>query len=195
MAHIKSIGAAMYSDLSVNAFDPVAGYAGLDTAAEFNALFAQEIPPATATPVAGDFIRITNVREFPAMGTPPNVVKVPVYGYKTSQQIQGQADAPDMTIKINMVPEVWAKDSTPASLLAGMVGDGQQYAFRFALLNTQPGVGKFASTPTGLGLVENSLYYWVGKMESLLVTPSLTDSTMADLSITIQSDFFGAWTV
>ena len=192
MAHINSIGAGMYSDLAVST-DAVALAAiqpkvnnGTVAAADFFAAFA-----ATDF-TSGTAIRITNVREFPAMGTPPNVVNVPVYGSATSQQIQGQADAPSMEITLNYIASDWA-DGTP---LGSLVGDGLQHVFRFSLLNSKPdGVEGYASSATGLGDVQNSQYFWVGKVEALQVTPQLTDANTATVTITIQSDFYGAYTV
>ena len=187
MAHISSIGAGMFSDLSV------ANLAGAVPAtydaAGFAALFSTETTPADATPVSGEFLRIKNVREFPAMGTPPNIVNVPTYGQKSSQQVQGQSDAPSLEITINYVPADW--DAGKA--LGKMVGDGKQYAFRFALMNAEP--TGYASTAGGVGTVENSLYYWIGKIEALLVNPQLTDANTATLTLSLQSKFYGAWTV
>lgn len=199
MAHISSIGAGMYSDLSVatpaTAFTPAA-LAALDTSAEFTALFATEIDSVGGTKAANTFVRIKNVREFPAMGTPPNVVNVPVYGSATSQQIQGQADAPSMEITLNYVASDWAKESS--NILGSMVGDGNQYVFRFALLNSEPtgsGATKFASVAGGLGTIQNSQYFWIGKLEALQVTPQLSDANTATITLTIQSDFYGAYTI
>lgn len=90
MAHIASIGAGMFSDMAVAT--PATDFtqstlSALDTAAEFQALFATEIQTNGGTKAAGSFVRMKNVREFPSMGTPPNIVNVPVYGSKTSQQM------------------------------------------------------------------------------------------------------------
>lgn len=193
MTHISSIGAGMYSDLSVAVPSTPPTFAALDTSAEFMALFATKINNVGGTKATGTFVRIENVREFPAMGTPPNVVNVPVYGSSTSQQIQGQADAPSMEITLNFVAIDWAKVS--GTILGNMVGDGNQYVFRFALLNAQPASG-YDSTAgvTGLGNVANSQYFWIGKLEALQVTPQLTDANTATITITIQSAFFGAYT-
>lgn len=199
MAHIASIGAGLYSDLAVSTpTTPLsaAALAALDTSSEFQALFATEIESVGGTKAANTFVRIRNVREFPAMGTPPNVVNVPVYGSATSQQIQGQADAPSMEITLNFVAADWAKEAS--NILGSMVGDGNQYVFRFALLNSEPtgsGATKYSSTAQGIGTVQNSQYYWIGKLEALQVTPQLTDANTATITITIQSDFFGAYTV
>lgn len=195
MAHIASIGAGMFSDMSVAT--PATDFtqstlSALDTAAEFQALFATEIQTNGGTKAAGSFVRMKNVREFPSMGTPPNIVNVPVYGSKTSQQIQGQSDAPSIELTINYVPADWAS----GTILGNMVGDGKQYVFRFALLNAQPlSYTSVSGTPaSGIGSVQNSQYYWVGKVEALQVNPQLTDANTATITISIQSQFFGAYT-
>ena len=190
MAHITSIGAGMFSDLSVA--NPVTGVTNaIDTEAEFVALFATE----SDTPSAGAFIRIKNVREFPSMGTPPNIVNVPVYGQKSSQQIQGQSDAPSLEITVNYVPADWAAGTA----LGGMVTDGKLRAFRFTLLNTDSlgatPATKYASVTAGLGTVGNSEYYWLGKLEAIQVNPQLTDANTATITFTIQSPFYGPYTV
>jgi hypothetical protein len=198
MAHLSSIGAGIFSDLAVAVPLADPSFATLDSAAEFNTLFATQIDVVGGAKGVNTFVRFANVREFPAMGTPPNVVNVPTYGSKTSQQIQGQSDAPSMEIQLNFVGSDWAKGT---SLLGDMVGDGKQYVFRFALLNAEPtGVGatKYASTAAGLGgggNTENTIYYWIGKLEALQVTPQLTDANTCTITLTIQSPFFGAYTV
>lgn len=199
MAHITSIGASMFSDLSISQTltNLTAAAAGLlDTSAEFFPLFQTEIALPADTKTAGTFARIKNVREFPSIGTPPNIVNVPVYGQKTSQQIQGQADAPNMEITVNFVADDWSS----TSLLGPCVGNGQVYAFRFTLMNTEPtgaGATKYASAAPGLGAAVggNSQYFWVGKIDSLLVNPQLTDATTATIAITLNSAVYGAYTI
>jgi hypothetical protein len=199
MAHISSIGAGVFSDLAVatpSTDFTTSTLAALDTAAEFQALFATEIESVGGTKATNTFVRIKNVREFPSMGTPPNVVNVPVYGSKTSQQIQGQADSPTMEITLNFVAAEWAREAS--NILGSMVGDGKQYVFRFALMNAQStgsGATKYASTSAGIGTVQNSQYYWIGKLEALQVNPQLTDANTATITITVQSEFFGAYTI
>jgi hypothetical protein len=190
MAHIASIGASLFSDLSV-CTDPTTTTAAQASATEttLEACFA-----------ATKFTRITNVREFPSMGTPANIVNVPVYGQKTSSQVQGQADAPSIEITINYVPSLWST----GSVLGAMIGDGDQKVFRFTLLNEQP-AGFDSGIPTSVpstsiggsttGPVQNSSYYFIGKIEALLVNPQLTDATTATLTLSTQSDFYGAFTI
>lgn len=191
MAHITSIGAGMFSDLAVANYAVAPTFSTLDTKAEFDALFATE----TSTPGAGAFVRVKNIREFPSMGTPPNIVNVPTYGQKTSQQIQGQSDAPNMEVTVNYVPSEWAS----GTVLGDMVGDGLQHVFRFTLLNADStgatAATKYASVTAGLGTVANSVFYWVGKVEALLVNPQLTDANTATVTMSLQSAFFGAYTI
>lgn len=188
MAHISSIGAGIFSDLSFGLTNTApATY----DAAGFAALFATKVLPNDATPTSGEFCRVTNIREFPSIGTPANIINVPVYGQKTSKQIQGQADAPNLELTINYVPADW--DAT--SGLGKFINDGVVRAFRFSLLNEDPGAAAtFASTAAGYGSKNHSVFYWMGKLEALLVNPQLTDANTATLTLSIQTDFYGAFT-
>ena len=203
MSHINSIGAAMFSDLAVatgvitaNVSVPVTAPvmpADPSVITGFGALFADE-----TTSMAGSFRRIKNVRDFPSIGTPANIVNVPVYGSKTSQTIQGQSDAPSLEVTINYVPSEWAKGAT-GTVLGNMVGDGTARPWRFTLLQVDSAgatVGtKYSSTAQGLGTVANSQFFFFGKLESLLVNPSLTDAATATLAFSLQSEFYGAYTI
>jgi hypothetical protein len=180
MAHITSIGAGIYSALCVYDTE-ISTLASADTLAECVSLFA----------TAGDVIQIGNVREFPAIGTPANIVNVPVYGQSTSSQVQGQADAPNLEITINYVPSLWESSTT----LGAMVGSGKLWAFQFSLLNAKPAGYNTTAGMAGLGSVANSNFYFVGKIEALLVTPQLTDANQATLTLSTQSAFFGPATV
>lgn len=191
MAHITSIGSGLFSDMSVHnhpatTFGTAANW---NEDLEFAPLFATESDTTSGT----TFSRIRNVREFPSIGTPSNVVNVPVYGSRTSQQVQGQSDAPSLELTLNFVPSEWASNT----LLGAMVGSGLQKAFRFTLMNSPPtgsGATQYASSVGGLGTTANSVWYWIGKIEALLVNPQLTDANTATLTLAIQSQFFGAFT-
>ena len=211
MAHISSISSAIFTDLSVATGTSSGGIAGspapatLDKAG-FDALFV------TATSVP-KYFRVGNVREFPAVGAPPNIVNVPVYGQRQSQTIGAQSDAPSLEVTLNYVPALWAKGATASVFTAGevstrgtelgnIVGDGVSRAWRMTLLATQPvgatagaSLSQYDSLSTALGLVQNSIFYWLGKLESMLVTPSLSDSISATAAFSIQSDFYGPYTV
>ncbi len=199
MAHLNSIGAGIFSDLSVATPAVALNQAAQDsltTAAAWAALFATEINNTPAgVPAAGAFARIKNVREFPGMGTPANIVNVPVFGRRMSSQIQGQADAPSFELTLNYIATDWAKDGT---LLGPMIGDGVARAFRFAMLNSEPtgnGATKYAQTAGGLGTVLNSEFYFIGKLEALLYTPQLTDANQATLTLSMATDLQGAFTI
>jgi hypothetical protein len=180
MAHITSIGAGIFSALAINK-TAITDLTTVDTLSELVAKFT----------TAADFAEVKNVREFPQIGTPANIVNVPVYGQKTSSQIQGQADAPTLELTINYVPSEWAT----GSVLGDLVGDGKVYAFQFSLLNAKPAGLTTAPGTAGLGSVANSNFYFVGKVEALLVSPQLTDANQATLTLSIIGDFFGPATV
>lgn len=168
------------------------------TFSQFSPFFATEVstgsPIASLTPTS--FVRMKNVRSFPAVGTPPNIVNVGAYGQTQSSQIAGQADAPQLEITLNLVVTDWASDPTIVSF-GNWVKDGTQKILRFSVLNAQPtgtGATQYASTSAGLGTVENSQYFWLGKVESFLVTPNLTDSNTSTVTLSIQGQFYGAYT-
>lgn len=197
MAHLDSIGAGMYSDLSVAiagtgavpAYMNAAAIAALNTDTEFHTIFSADVESNGGILAANTFIRMKNVREFPSIGTPPNIVNVPVFGQAQSQQVQGQSDAPSMEITVNYVATDWSAASHLGKLMAAKA----QTAFRFTLMNALP--TSYASTSAGLGTQKNSVWYWIGKIEALLVNPQLTDANTATISISVQSDFFGAYTL
>lgn len=197
MSHISTIGAALFSDLAI-ATGTITGATvgnpapGTRDATGFAALFA------TTASGAGGFTRFSNVREFPAVGTPANIVNVPSYGSKTSSTIQAQADAPSLEVTVNYVASEWASGAT-GTALGNAALDGLERAFRFTLLNVEPtgatAATKYASLPAGLGQVANSEFYWMGKIEAVLVTPSLSDTTTATITLSITSPFYGAYTL
>lgn len=255
MAHISSLGAARFTDLSMalipggatgappfqqmeaiaaaissgatglshtGALATALSGTGIANAASISntdapSLFRAPVSVATTTyselTHAQQFVRITHIKEFPAMGTPANIVKVPVYGKKNSVQIQGQADAPTMELTLNYIPALWADgyvhggtDTVPLKMFP-KVGDGNVYLFRFTLMDRKPegynalagdtaNEGSIADDITdNVSTVENTSYYFLGKIEALEVTPSLTDAITAKLTVAVQSEIYGAFTV
>jgi hypothetical protein len=197
MAHISTLGAARFTDLSVTtATVTEATFITFDENSDVSSYF-------DGAPNTGEYQRITNIKEFPAIGIPANVVKVPEYGSKTSKQIQGQADSPTMEITLNYIPSYWADgylggaatvaNSGSPSVAAPQVADGKLRLFRFTLLDKEP--AGYNATTNSIATSENSSYYFLGKIEALEVTPSLTDAMTAKLTITVQSSIKGAWTV
>ena len=176
MAHISTLGAGIYTylDLFTGTIP-----AGTDTAAECAALFVGSTP-GTAD---ADHVRMPSVREFPSIGTPANIVNVPVYGQSTSSQVQGQSDAPTLEVTVNYI----ADDMTAIHNLIG-----QQVIFRFMMAETavtqDEGAGSTLATA-------NTEFYFKGKIEAILVNPALTDATTATVTLSAQSDFFGPATL
>jgi len=188
MTFPTSISAAQFSALAVSR-DAVPGSI---TEANLKTNFA----------TAADFVEIKNIRDMPSFGTPANIVKVPVYGQAQTQSIGAQSDAPDLELTVNYIPSEWAKvDASFATTgtLGDAVADGVSKVFQFALLPAKPpalttaataGVGGTVAAP-----VPNALIYFVGKVESLLVNPSRDDASTATVALSIQSDFYGPYTV
>jgi hypothetical protein len=188
MAFPTSISAAQFSALAVSR-DPVPGTI---TEANLKTNFA----------TLADFEEIKNIRDMPSFGTPANIVKVPVYGQAQTQSIGAQSDAPDLELTINYIPSAWAKlnaSFATTGTLGDAVGDGIAKVFQFALLPAKApalttaltaGVGGTLASP-----VPNALIYFVGKIESLLVNPSRDDASTATVALSIQSDFFGPFTI
>ena len=175
MAHISSLGAGIFTYLDIFTGSIPAG---TDTAAEYAAIFAS----GTA---GTDVKRMPSVREFPSIGTPANIVNVPVYGQKTSSQVQGQADAPSLEITVNYV----AEDMTDFHALI----DGNSKVFRFMMCATP--VTEAEATGQATLAIDNTEFYFTGKVEAILVNPALTDATTATITLSAQTDFVGPATL
>ncbi len=170
MPHISSISASIFSDLRYvkNSLPDTPNYANLES------LMSTDTTPVT-------YKAISNVRDFPAFGTPANVVNVPVYGQAVSQQIQGQSDPADLTFNLNYVP-------SDHMVIHDLVKeDSDTYTF---LLRLAPKA--LPATPDGDDTL--SMFAFAAQFASFEVTPSLSDSTQAALTLTLQSDFFGPFT-
>lgn len=192
MTHLSSLGAGMFSDLSVAAAAVELTPAQIDamtTEALFTAAFADEINAINGVKAPGTFVRIKNIREFPAMGVPANIVNVPRFGSRTSGQVQGQADAQSMELTLNYVAADWAK----GTILGDMVGDGIIRPFRFTMLNSEP--DGYGSTAAELGTVENTISYFLGKIEAQTYSAQLTDANQSTITISMLTDLYGTFTV
>jgi hypothetical protein len=175
MGHISSTGAGIYTTMCLNKV-ATAAVPGTGLASEWHALFD----------TGAERTQIANVRDFPAMGTPPNIIKVPGFGNKQSKQVQGQADAPSIELTVNYIPNDWIDGG--AGTLGFALSSKTAYAVRFALMNSDPG-----AAVTGLA-TENTCFYFIGKIEAVLVKPALSDATTATVTMSMQSDFYGAFT-
>jgi len=168
MAHISSLGAGIYSYLDI--------YSGATTPASENAAGYAAL---FASANSADIDRMPSVREFPSIGTPANIVNVPVYGQATSSQVQGQSDAPTLEITVNYV----ASDMTTIHDLVG-----EQVYFRFLMSDAALTQAESIASTIAAG---NTEFYFKGKVEAILVNPQLTDATTATVTLSTQSDFFG----
>jgi len=198
MSHISTLGAGVFSDLSMTLNGTGATLAAVTipasvTQTTLQAMFSTAEVAATAQTgaAATAFTRIQNVREFPSIGIPANIVNVATYGSKNSRQVNGQPDAPTIEITVNYIPADWA----PGGYLGNALADGLLKCFRFTLLNGVPSnYLSIATTGIGTGPRENSQWFWYGKLEALLINPQLTDANTATLTISVQSDFYGPYT-
>lgn len=191
MTHISSIGAGMFSDLSIavpaTELTPAAA-AALNSKATFDALFATEVASVGGTPAADTFVRMPEIREFPQMGVPANIVNVPRYGSAATTQVQGQADNPTLEFTCNYI----AAQVEAGTLIGDRIGDGRLRAFRFAMLNSKPDA--YTAATAGLGTVENTYFYFLGKLEAIVYNPQLTDANQAMITLSQQSELFGGFT-
>lgn len=178
MAHISSLGAGIFTYIDVFK-GTIAG--DVDTAAEVAALFVGTTP---GTPDA-DHLRFPSVREFPSIGTPANIVNVPVYGQKTSSQVQGQSDAPSLEVTVNYVAEDMEAFHT-------LSNSNDTLAFRFMMCATSVDA---ASGSAATLAVENTEFYFLGKVEAIMINPALTDTSTATITLSTQSEFFGPATI
>lgn len=152
--------------------------AGIFTTLKYKADSTYTLPTDDTTHQAfiaggGDFsgaTEVTSIREFPSFGKPANIVNVPQYGQSVSSQIQGQADAPTMEFTVNYVPSVHAA-------IQDLVQDGNTYVFQIDVKNAETG--------------DNGSFYVKGAFASFEVTPSLTDSNQATITMSTEGDYKG----
>ena len=184
MAFSTSISAAQYSGLAVSKGGAPATYDQSGFTARF---------PITANA----FLEIKNIRDLPAVGTPANIVKVPVYGSAQTQSIGAQSDAPDLEVTVNYVAGDWAKAGVAftgaTSTLGDAVADGISKPFQLSMSTAKP--TSLVATAGGLGTAPNAIIYFMGKIESLMVQPARDDAVTATVALSIQSDFYGPYTV
>jgi hypothetical protein len=156
--------------------------AGIFTTLKYKADTSYTLPTddtthqAFITASTGDFdgaIEVTGIREFPSFGKPANIVNVPQYGQSVSSQIQGQADAPTLEFSLNYVPGTH-------NALQALVQDGNTYVFQLDVKNASTG--------------DNAAFYVKGQLASFEVTPSLTDSNQATLTLSTSTDYTGPFT-
>ena len=170
MAHIKSIGVGMFSNL---AYSTTVHSTDTDTLAEYAALTYDA--------------NIGNVRECPPVGAPANIVNVPQYGQAISASVQGQADAPTLEFTLNWVPEGGATGVTDHVNLQALVNDGKDYEFRIRITNAELPATVTATT-------EHDDFYFTAKVAAFVVTPALDDANTATMTLALNSEFYGPYT-
>ena len=169
MALISSIGAGIYTSLTYKA-DEATPVTLPTTQAENEAFIDTDSSSlgffgSATTPVNG-------IREFPQFGAPANIVNVPVYGQSVSDQISGQSDAPTFEITVNYIPSEHAA-------LQALVESQVTQVFQIRLRNAESATA------------DDATFYIKGRVASFLVSPNLTDSNQATISIATQGEYVG----
>jgi len=186
MAHITSIGASKFTTLD---YVPNTLNNADSALADLHALFASNSATILATDAATDEVleaavkHVGNVREFPSLGTPANIVNVPVYGQSTSSQVSGQSDAPSLDFALNYVPADHAELDT-------LRKSATRLCFRVRIADAD-----LTTDANGVILADNADkfadFYFFGTIASFEVTPGLTDALQASMTLTIAGEFVG----
>ena len=188
MAHITSIGAAKFTTLD---YVPNTANNANSTAADLHALFVSNSSTAIAggadETVEAAVVHVGNIREFPSLGTPANVVNVPVYGQATSSQVAGQSDAPTLEFTLNYVPADHAAIDTLRKA-------NTRLCFRVRISDAD-----ITTDADGVMLADDSDkfadFYFFGTVASFEISPSLSDSLQATMALTIEGDFSGPFSL
>lgn len=190
MAHITSIGASKFTTL-----DYIANTANdaNSSAGDLHALFCDNSATILATDTATDetvvsgVAHVGNIREFPSLGTPANIVNVPVYGQSASSQVAGQSDAPSLEFTVNYVPSAHAALDT-------LRKNNTRICFRVRISDAD-----ITKDADGIMLADNADkfadFYFFGTIASFEISPSLSDSLQATIALTIEGDFSGPFSL
>jgi len=190
MAHITSIGASKFTTL-----DFIANTANNtnSASADLHGLFAANSATILGTQTATDETvqaavkHVGNIREFPSLGTPANIVNVPVYGQATSSQVSGQSDAPSLEFTVNYIPSDHAN-------LDVLRKANTRLCFRVRITDAD-----VASDAAGVLTADNADkfadFYFFGTIASFEISPSLSDSLQATIAVTIEGDFSGPFSL
>jgi len=190
MAHITSIGASKFTSLD---YVPNTANSATSTAAALHGLFVSNsstiLAAADATDETPDSaaVHVGNIREFPSLGTPANVVNVPVYGQASSSQVSGQSDAPSLEFTVNYVP-------SEHSALDTLRKSATRLCFRVRIADADITTAASGITTADSG-DKYADFYFFGTVASFEITPSLSDSLQATLAVTIEGDFNGPFSL
>lgn len=173
MAHISALDSGIYSFMDIFTGD-ASGLPTNPAAADFAALYVTGSANTT---------RVPSVREFPAIGETANITNVPVYGQRISSQVAGQADPSSIEVTVNYVAEdmqaIEALKRTDA-------------VFRFMLAREDVTVAQAAAATLA---AENTSWYFRGRIETIQVSTSLTDTPTAVITISSQGNVEGPATI
>jgi len=190
MAHITSIGAAKFTTLD---YVPNTANDANSSAATLHGLFVSNSATILATNSATDetveaaVVHVGDIREFPTLGTPANIVNVPVYGQASSSQVVGQSDAPTLEFTLNYVPA----DHAQIDVLRR---NATRLCFRVRIADADIAVDA-NGTMTADNADKFADFYFFGKIASFEVIPSLSDSLQATMSLAIEGDFNGPFSL
>jgi hypothetical protein len=187
MAHIQSIGASKFTTLD---YVPatVAEATASSSAATLHGLFCTAVPTSGSVEVPeAAVVHVGNVREFPSIGTPANVVNVPVYGQATSSQVSGQSDAPSLEFSLNYVPADHAALDT-------LRKSSTRLAFRVRICDADLTTDS-DSIITAEDTDSFADFIFFGTIASFEITPGLTDAMQASMTLTVDGDFSGPFSL
>ena len=168
MAQVNTRGVALYSTL---------GYSSNSVSLTPSAIaLAFEDPSSVAMEdLATSFIDISKVRELPEVGVPPSISSVAEFGSALAPQVTGQAEAPQLDVTLNYVPE--EHDS-----LLSLSGDGILRCFRLRISNSPiPDVPDDAS--------KISEVYWTGMVAAKLISVGTGDASSVVVTLTMDTEF------
>lgn len=177
MAHISGITAVRFTSLAISTAEVTSDARQGMIADSEAALFR------TAFATTSNVSEIGQVREFPNLGTPANIVNVPSYGQSISSQVGGQADAPDLTFTLNYEPS-----SAGHAMLNTIRQDGDLVSFRARLTDVE-NLTLTMGVPAASEAFDDM--YWTGRVISFEIIPGLNDSLQASIAVTIEGDFVG----
>jgi hypothetical protein len=189
MAHITSIGAAKFTTLD---YVPNTAQNANSTIADIADLFVSNLTAASADSVTAEtvesaVVHVGNIREFPSLGTPANVVNVPVYGQATSSQVAGQSDAPTLEFTLNYIPADHAAIDT-------LRKNATRLCFRVRISDANITTDS-NGVVTATGADKFADFYFFGTVASFEISPSLSDSLQATMALTIEGDFSGPYSL
>jgi len=188
MTQISEINDSLYTTLCVSR-DAVPGTL---SQANYKAMFA----------TAGQFLTFPNVRDFPSFGNSSNLINVPEYNITTSRKLVVQGDLTEIDIKVNYIPNSWLTNGNTyatTGLLADAIGDNISKGFMLAITNKLPANYTTATTgPTVGGTLTapilNSLFFFVGRIETLEIEPARDEALQATIRLSVQADVSPAYT-